>query len=311
MVLVAGVAVIGALVAPGTASAESKSKSVTAAEARQAVANIPGVLADADSSTTTADADSVAETPNMDISRRADDGVTFKGDGHGPSFTLTLPGAKSHGPGKLIAPGTVSYDSRDGAFTNVVQQLEDKQGGRILNVIKSRDATEDLAYGLRKAPAGSKWHLADDGGAFLIDANNDFVAAVAPPTAVDARGVRVAAKYSLIQNDTVLVNHVSHHAAGTVYPVVADPYLVWGWYKLDVLTNRWETNSLMLGVTTGALIASKLPPPYSWIITIGGGIYAAYANWVYNNGGCMKFMMTYWGGLYVWHYYPWNHWYCR
>jgi hypothetical protein len=86
---------------------------------------------------------------------------------------------------------------------------------------------------------------------------------------------------------------------------------VWGWYKVDVLANRSETNKIASGAAGIAAFAGAVGGWPGRILAGGLGIYSAWAGCIYNNGGCVKFNVTYWGGIYAWYYYPWNHRYCR
>lgn len=303
IVLLALVAGVAGVFTPGVAFADDIS-AVSADQAQQAVAGVPGLMADADTSAKS-DGDSAAETAGLDVPRDASAGITLKGNG--PTIKLTLPGAPSQRKAKKVAAG-VAYNSGGGGFTNVVQPMKGQKGARVLNVIKNRQATEDFEYGLRQAPRGAHWQLAPDGGAFLIGADKNLLAAVAPPFAIDAKGNKLDAKYSVTNRGTVLVNHVPHRVAGVTYPVVADPALVWGWYKVDVQFNRRETNTLMSLGSGATFLVAWVPWPYGAALATVLGLYTSYANWAYNNGACMKFNVTYWGSVWASHYYGGN---CR
>jgi len=80
------------------------------------------------------------------------------------------------------------------------------------------------------------------------------------------------------------------------------------WYGWDLQFNRRETNNLMFGSGVAAIVSSRIPGPAGWAATAVILTYTAYAGWVYNNGGCMKFRVTYLGGITPAHYFGG---YCR
>lgn len=80
------------------------------------------------------------------------------------------------------------------------------------------------------------------------------------------------------------------------------------WYGADLYLNRNETNNLMAGAGIAGIAAAMPEPALSKIVAASLGAYVVYANWVYNRGGCMKFRVTYTGGVYPAHYFGG---YCR
>src|SRR4051812_19016256 len=60
-----------------------------------------------------------------------------------------------------------------------------------------------------------------------------------PPWARDAAGRRIPTYYKL--DGTTLIQVVEHRAAGTSYPVVADPKVSIGLFELTVTFSRSET----------------------------------------------------------------------
>ncbi len=70
---------------------------------------------------------------------------------------------------------------------------------------------------------------------------------------------------------------------GAAYPVVGDPKYTWGWVTGTVYLNRNETSKLMLGTGLATLITGRV-----WFISVPFGTITAYANYVYNEGRCIK-----------------------
>ncbi len=71
---------------------------------------------------------------------------------------------------------------------------------------------------------------------------------------------------------------------GAAYPVVADPKYTWGRITGTMYLHRSETNKLMLGTGLTTIIGTKGP----WYISGIFGSITAWANYVYNEGRCVK-----------------------
>lgn len=68
--------------------------------------------------------------------------------------------------------------------------------------------------------------------------------------------------------------------------------------------DRNQTNDVMLGAGAATAASIGIPDPtVSKVVAASLGTYTAYANWVYNRGGCLKLRVTYAGGVYPAHYF--------
>jgi hypothetical protein len=253
----------------------------------------------ADAALSTSDGTWAARTKVVDVPSDPSRGVRFT-DPAGERFTVNLPGAAHSGRGARTLKGIVAYSGIDSSANAVIPTDE---GAQFLTTINSPRAPIKYEYTLA-LPKGDRLEVPPGGmGAVILNSSGGFVGVIARPSALDAVGKPVPTQFTV--NGTTLTQTVSHRQQGVTYPVVADPYLIWQWFGVQVLTNRNETNNLMFGATAGAVLASRLPPPYGWFISGVGALYAAYAGWIYNRGGCLGFTVTYWGAVYPWYYYGW------
>jgi hypothetical protein len=250
---------VSGLTAAPTALADSPQPvTVAPAEARDALASIPGLLAQSDATKVKTDVDSAAKTnvknTVTDIPKDAEDGVTI-GSKETPKLTISLPNAEQNGSGKLVAPGTVAYPSTGGS-TNAVQATEDG-GVRMLTVIQDRKAPTKYTYGI-SVPKGGEVKLQKDGSAIVTDRTGRIFASAARPWAKDANGKSVKTSF-VVKGDT-LTQVVSHRAKGVAYPVVADP-----WWVIVFWIVKCGTNSVVAVRYSGSM-----PPWLRWAVFVAG-----------------------------------------
>lgn len=306
-VIALGASVALALTIPGVATAApTNPNAVTATDISTALdrtdAQNGKLIADAQPSA--ADNDSTAQTTNVDIPSDPNRGVELRTD-TGQSLTIRLPGASQSGKGVKTRRGAVAYSGNDGSANAVIPTAD---GVQLLTTIKHRKAPLRYTYPI-SVPQGGKIDVRPDGSAAaILDATGKPLAIIAPSWGRDAKGKVVGTKFAT-DDGRSLTQIVSHRTRAVAYPVVVDPQLVWGWYKVDIRMNRSETNKLMFGATLASIaLGLGLPQPFGAIVGALGGSYVAYANWAYNTGGCMAFTVTYWWAIYAWHYYGGN---CR
>jgi hypothetical protein len=213
------------LVAAATGSAyadDSGDATVTAADVATALRGVPGVLADSDTTKTTADTDSAAAAAvggtTVDVPRDADAGVNLSRNG--TTLTVTPPNAEDSGPGTTVAPGVIAYPSGEGAATAV--QITETGDVRMFTVIDSSDAATAYTYDV-SVPAGG--HIARNGdGAVIVDAAGTPVASVAAPWAKDAHGTAVPTHFDVSSDEQHLTQVIEHTTGAVAYPVTADPW---------------------------------------------------------------------------------------
>ncbi len=185
----------------------------------------------------------------------------------------------------------------------------------LTSVITIRNSKAPASYSFELTiPPGQRLVPSADGG---LDAIVEFaggqkllVGRMDAPWARDAKGKSMPTTLSL--NGTTLTQWVN--TKGAAYPVTADPHYTWGIITGTVYLNRHETNLLATGVGLAAIgIGAYFG---GWGAVPAGGL-TAYANYVYNEGHCikMKLVPAPVPGLFL--YYPGEYWgsdgdgYCR
>jgi len=285
------------VLAPVAASAQHSSRKtnrdrrVTRSEVVESLHETAGVLESSDQVAVTQDADSAATSSVngtvVDVPKDAKRGVTFGTEG-GTKLDIKLPNADQATEGTQIASGVVAYESNNGS-ANAVQATEDG-GVRMLTVIDNPSAPTAYDYKVT-VPGGGEIRLAEDGSAMVLDISGAVISTVAIPWARDAAGSAVKSYFTT--DGQTLTQHVEHNVPGVVYPVTADPW-VRRWYGWDFELNRRQTNMIMLGANSAAIASLGIPDPTVSKVLAGTlGMYVGYAGWAYNNGGCMKFRVTY------------------
>jgi hypothetical protein len=275
------------MAAPNNAPATDHSPTVTAGEVQQALQYTPDVLHDSTQTATTSDTDSAIQAATagatIDVPKDASQGVTLAAD-QGPSLDIQLPNADQSGDAQQIAPGIVAYSSNDGA-ANAVQATEDG-GVRMLTVIDNPTAPTTYDYKVT-VPGGGRIELTEDGGAIVLDSNNQPISTVSTPWARDARGKRIRTWFTT--DGITLTQHIKHNVRGVVYPVVGDPRFSFGWTGVTIYLSRAETNTIAWAVGgvgvyfgwtgIGGAAAYALPPAAQWA-TSHGFCMAVYISWI-------------------------------
>lgn len=182
-----------------------------------------GLVADPASSTQTATDAAVAKSASgvtVEVPRDPEVGVTLTSSG-GTDLTIGLPGAEDAANAKRLSDGTVAYAGTDGSATAVVPAVN---GVQFLTTIANADAPTRYTYKL-SASDGQHFVVNKDGSAFLIDAEGNIVAAIAPAWAKDTNGKAIPTRYEVDgMGLTQVVEHTS--VEDIAYPVVADPWWI-------------------------------------------------------------------------------------
>ncbi|CAB4953903.1 unannotated protein [freshwater metagenome] len=117
-----------------------------------------------------------------------------------------------------------TYRADDGTDRATVPTVDG--GSRRLVRITSPSQPQTFGFPVH-VPTGGKLTVTDDGGAIVTTQDGKVTSTIAPPFAVDATGAPVATEYQA--DGQTLKQIVKHRTAGTVLPVVADPFCrIWG-----------------------------------------------------------------------------------
>lgn len=144
---------------------------------------------------------------------------------NGQSLSIGLPLASPSSTGNNIGDATTAYA---GTPDVTVVAQGDTAGSRQAVVITGPNAPATYSYPLT-LPAGASLVDNADGSYSIVEQTSGaqvFLGSIAPAWAKDASGQSVPTSYSL--QGTTLTQSVDFTAA-TTFPVVADPYITWGW----------------------------------------------------------------------------------
>lgn len=248
------------------------------------------------------DADSVAQTANVDIPADPTRGVRLRGR-DGKSLIIHMPGVRKGHKGKKAHNGTVVYGSSGDSVNVAIPGANGEV--QMWSHIRNREAPEMYRY----CVDGVTFAMSPDGGAVGVDATNQPAVFVPPPTATEKKtGKAVATSYSADGN--CIVQHVAHKAEGTSYPVLADPYVSYTplrWWPNNVkFGDRWivyfdrnETGSIAgagAGSAVKLLQRGGLP---GWVASIAaGGLGWGAQQAVSQSGKCLTAQVDLlWGWL--------------
>jgi hypothetical protein len=248
--------VMSVTVQEGYALADANGQVVTSQEVREALKDVPDLLAQSSSVKNLADSDSLIDgtvsSTDVDVPRDANDGVALKLP-EGSALRIGLPHAAENGAGKLVVPGVVAYAGADGA-ANAVQAGADG-GVRALIVIDSPTADTRYSYEVN-VPNGGRLKLVDGGGVAIVDRKRRPIGVVSAPWTRDANGVAISTRFEISGDGRTLTQVVDHKLVNAAYPVTADPSF-WGYLK------NYVECVFGVGAPIGIAIAILMYPP-SW-----------------------------------------------
>lgn len=160
-------------------------------------------------------------------------GVSFGAD----KLSVGVPDAGSASRG-VVVDGVTVY--RNTTNQDAIAVNPTKEGGQLLVNVGSASSPTSYRFPF-KAPSGAKVQLTKDGGARVVLGDGSLAASIPAPWAQDAAGKPVATRFRVEGNS--LIQEISHRAAGTTYPVLADPriYRCDGWTSTCVLLSKKET----------------------------------------------------------------------
>lgn len=222
-----------------------------AEEAVQAIDSIVGGLRADAVGVTDVDAAVVIDDLEIGFSGDAKNGVSVTTPGFG-ELAVGLPFADTADGGEIF-DGSLVYENNNGSTTTPL--VQDDGSVQILTTITDANAPTEYRYTIDLAP-GATLLAAADGGVAILDKGGDAIGFIAPPWALDANGAVVPTHYEI--DGGTLVQVVSHLTSDTVYPVIADPKISFGW-KIYYKYSKSETKTYA-GYTPYGTIASGICP---------------------------------------------------
>ncbi len=140
-------------------------------------------------------------------------------------ISVGLPFGHQDSAGRQIYGNSMSFDNKNGSTTVVLSKTDGSV--QVATIIVGISAPTSFSYPL-SLPAGGRALVSSAGLVLILDSQGQYAAAVAPPWAVDAKGVKVPTRFELRGN--LLVQSVDHQTNKVTYPVVADP-----WFGVDMI----------------------------------------------------------------------------
>lgn len=149
-------------------------------------------------------------------------------------FSIGLPFDYQGSAGRQVYGRSVSFDNNNGSTTVVLPKTDGSV--QVATLIDGVSAPTSFIYRL-SLPAGGRALVSSAGLVLILDSQGQYAAAVAPPWAIDAKGVKVPTRFELRGN--LLVQSVDHLTNKFTYPVVADP-----WFGVDMIDRTsWNRTS--------------------------------------------------------------------
>jgi len=195
-----------------------------------------------------------------------------------PDVTVALPVEANVADARTAVDGTVVYPSTDGKTSDAVQATAD--GVRLQTVSTGAAAGTTFTYNFG---SGTSLVANSDGSVDVLSASGNGVSAsanVAPAWAYDATGAAVPTHYT-VQGAT-LVQTISP-TPSTVYPVVADPTLSFGW---NIYWTFSQSDQRILAAGgAGAIAAAACEASVGFGCVAAGAAAAAGVAWINERGG--------------------------
>jgi hypothetical protein len=285
--VVSGLLAVLCITSASTLTAATASTST----ADQVVSEITDVAGTSDvipASQTTADSDSAAVASTggatVDVPKDPSAGIDVT-TSDGTTISIGIANDDSARDAKTTASGTTVYNDPTTSSAVAVQIMTD--GVRELFTLNNADAPKDFSVPLN-LPADASLIANDEGGYDIVTPNADGTAStqatISAPWATDANGTSLTTSYTL--DGTTLTQHID--TIGAVYPVVADPKVVWNWTNVTVYFSARETKNIAYGGT----IATWIKNPY---ISVAGKLLITWAGFAIANDKCVYIRINYWG----------------
>jgi len=274
----------------GQADADQTATVIAAVAPDTGATVMPSTINDVSTATTAATQVTIPGTPDGDITLTS----TAPADQALPPVTISLPKEVKGKHGKRAKNGTIVYSSTSDSGADVAVQVLSDGSVRLQTVTRSSKGALKFTYTFGDA----KPQLQTDGSVALVKTSGDgsvlveqAVATIAPAWARDAEGRPVATHYE-VRGNGQLVQVISPDK-NTAYPIVADPQVSYAWYGIHVYFNRSETNQVGYGASLVGIAGAAIPSPYTRVIGIISGGYAATANYYAAQGKCLEITIMY------------------
>jgi hypothetical protein len=175
-------------------------------------------------------------------------------------ISIGLPFGYQGSAGRQVYGRSIGFDNKNGSTTVVLPKTDGSV--QVATIIDGVSAPTSFSYPL-SLPEGGRAVVSSSGLVLILDSQGQYAAAVAPPWAIDAKGVKVPTRFELRGN--LLVQSVDHLINKVTYPVVADP-----WFGVDMIDrtswNRTSEFSPTLSVypsTWGRTVAFATTYPFT------------------------------------------------
>ncbi len=192
-------------------------------------------------------------------------------------ISVGLPFASRAKRATPVADGLVAFDNLNGTFTVPIVKTDGSVA--ITSIIKSADSANSFQYRF-SLPKGVKLALDNSTGAVdAVDEKGKWIAGIAKPWAIDARGADVPTRFDVKGN--LLIQIVDANSNSFAYPIVADPWLGFSMIQRATWSRTlwsWSPTLMVYPTEYGRYYASTLAVSAGWVETIDKGLQSGFPN---------------------------------
>lgn len=175
-------------------------------------------------------------------------GIAVDGTPASATIALGLPLADSSTQAVAAHDGTVVYPDAQGGGSVTVQALTTGEV-QVSAVLPSAAAPNRLRFAVA-LPVGARLQLSDAGEVAIVAADESILGKFDPAWARDATGASVPTAYEI--DGSTIVQTVDLGRPDTVFPVVADPRLTFGWgIYLNMVGAEWKLYAFVFKAALG------------------------------------------------------------
>jgi hypothetical protein len=214
-------------------------------------------------------------TTRIEVPWDAREGISVKSPS-GQIF-VGLPFASRAKRATPVADGLVAFDNLNGTYTVPVVKTDGSVA--ITSIIKSANSANSFKYRFN-LPKGVKLILDSSTGAVdAVDDKGNWIAGIAKPWAIDARGADVPTRFEVSGNS--LVQMVDTKSNAFAYPIVADPWLGFSLIQRATWSRTlwsWSPTLMVYPTEYGRYYASTFAVSAGWAETIDKGLQSGFPN---------------------------------